>query len=136
EVHVILSAKRLDQIDLGLEGRTSIASVGTEQRGILEALRPDPNDHRARAAPRRRQTPAYFVWDPDVADWQLHGVALDGGRHEVHRGRTDEPGDEQVLRIAVQLRWRAYLLQGAGPHHRDPVAERHRLGLVVGDVDR
>ena len=28
------------------------------------------------------------------------------------------------------------LLQHAAPHHGDAVAHRHRLGLVVGDVDR
>ena len=58
------------------------------------------------------------------------------GRQEVHRRRADEAGDEQVVGTVVQLHRGADLLQHAGAHDRDPVAERQRLGLVVGDVDR
>ena len=66
----------------------------------------------------------------------LHGVALDLAREEVHRRRADESGHEQVVRVRVQLGRRADLLELAGAHDRDPVAKRHRLGLVVRDVDR
>ncbi len=63
----------------------------------------------------------------------------DGKTHtsEVHRRRADETGHEQVVRVCRRgsLR-RADLLDRAAAHHHDPVAERHRLGLVVGDVDR
>ena len=74
--------------------------------------------------------------DVDLADRQLRLAAAELRRHEVHRRRADEAGDEEVLRLLVELRRRADLLQDPGPHHRDPVAEGHRLGLVVGDVDR
>ena len=37
--------------------------------------------------------------------------------------------------MQVDLGGRADLLQDALVHHRDPVGERHRLDLVVGDVD-
>ena len=70
-----------------------------------------------------------------LADRQLHLAAAQFRRHEVHRRRADEAGDEEVDRLLVEFGRRADLLQGAGPHHRDPVAEGHRLGLVVGDVD-
>ena len=50
-------------------------------------------------------------------------------------GEPMKPGDEQVLRIRVEVGRRADLLQHAGANHRHAVAERHRLGLVVGHVD-
>ena len=56
-------------------------------------------------------------------------------RHEVHARGADEPGHEQVRRVVVQLHRRADLLKHAAEHDRHAIAERHRLGLVVGDVD-
>ena len=38
--------------------------------------------------------------------------------------------------MAVQGGRRPDLLEHPGAHHRDPVTQSHRLGLVVGDVDR
>ena len=54
---------------------------------------------------------------------------------EVHRGRADERGDEEVLRPAVERLRRVDLLDASVAHHRDALAERHRLDLVVGHVD-
>ena len=51
-------------------------------------------------------------------------------------GRADELGDEEVHRPLVEILRRAHLLEVAVPHHRDAVAERHRLDLVVRHVDR
>ena len=47
-----------------------------------------------------------------------------------------KPGDEEVLRPVVEALRRVDLLQDALVHHRDAVAHRHRLDLVVRDVDR
>ena len=58
------------------------------------------------------------------------------GRHEVHRRRADEAGHEDVHRPGVELLGRPDLLEDAQAHDRDPVAHRHRLDLVVRDVDR
>ena len=55
---------------------------------------------------------------------------------QVHRRRADEPGDERVRRPLVQRPRRVALLQPPVLEHGDAVPERHRLGLVVGDVDR
>ena len=63
-------------------------------------------------------------------------LLLDLRLDEVHRRTPDEARDEQVLRVAVELLRRVHLLQLAFPHHRDVVSHRHRLGLVVRDVDR
>ena len=46
-----------------------------------------------------------------------------------------KPGDEPVGRAVVELERRADLLDPAVLHDHDPVAERHRLDLVVRDVD-
>ena len=62
-------------------------------------------------------------------------VAVELGLDEVHRGRADERGDEEVRRLAVERLRTIDLLHGAGAHHRDARAERHRLDLVVRDVD-
>src|SRR5205823_12235948 len=45
-------------------------------------------------------------------------------------------GDELVRRLPVQLERLADLLDPAVLHDDDPIAERHRLDLVVGHVDR
>ena len=58
-----------------------------------------------------------------------------GGRQEVHRRRADEGGDELVLRAVVEVERRADLRDAAAVEHDDAVGQRHRLDLVVGDVD-
>ena len=54
-------------------------------------------------------------------------------RHQV--GNADEAGDEGGGRAVVDLLRLRHLLDPAAVHHRDPVAHRQRLLLVVGDVD-
>ena len=50
--------------------------------------------------------------------------------------RPDELGDERGARAVVELGRRRDLLEPAGRHHADPVAERQRLLLVVGHEQR
>jgi hypothetical protein len=71
----------------------------------------------------------------DVAEGGAQVAVLQGAGQEVHRRRADGAGHEQVARPLVQLLRGADLLDDAGAHDRDPVAEGHGLGLVVGDVD-
>ena len=56
---------------------------------------------------------------------------------EVHRRRADERGDEHVVGLVVE-RPRVAPTCWSMPvaEHGHPVAHRHRLDLVVGDVDR
>ena len=54
---------------------------------------------------------------------------------EIHLRRADEAGDEVVRRRVVELHRRADLLDLAGVEHDDLVGQRHRLDLVVGDID-
>ena len=62
-------------------------------------------------------------------------IPLNRGGEEVHRRRPDETRDEQVHRLLVQFTRGGALLQHPSFQHRDPVPQRHGLGLVVGDVD-
>ena len=56
--------------------------------------------------------------------------------HHVHRRRTDESGDEQVRGMVIEVLRNVDLLQDPLADHGDPVAHRHRLDLVVRDVQR
>ena len=88
--------------------------------------------------PRRRSAWAAgtSISKPGVLGRQA-AVAV-GHRHggEIHRRRADEAGDEPVGRLVVELERLADLLHPAVAHDDDAVAQRHRLDLVVGDVDR
>ena len=54
---------------------------------------------------------------------------------EVHLGRADEAGHEQVGGLVGAPPGGADLLDEAVLHDDDAVAQGHGLGLVVGDVD-
>ena len=49
--------------------------------------------------------------------------------------RADEAGNEWVGRLIVKLARRANLLNEAVAQDDDAVGQRHRLNLIVGDVD-
>ena len=61
-------------------------------------------------------------------------VASDQGAGELVGG-AGEIGDEQVGRPIIDLIRRAHLQQLAVAHHADAVAEHHRLGLIVRDIE-
>ena len=60
---------------------------------------------------------------------------LDRDIEEVHLRGADEARDKDVARLVVEVLRGVHLLDEAVLHDDDPVAHRHRLGLVVGDVD-
>ena len=97
----------------------------------LEAhlLGPDPDPHLLRRAAQGARL------DPgDGAVGQRHGVAAGDLRVE-QVADAQEAGDERRVRPLVELGRRADLLDPALVHHGDPVGHRHRLFLVVRDVD-
>ena len=55
---------------------------------------------------------------------------------EVHRRAADEARHERVGGTEVEALRRVDLLDLAPVENGDPLAERHRLGLVMRDVDR
>ena len=65
-----------------------------------------------------------------------HGAARTGReRQQVHRRRADEAGDERVRRAFVEIDRRRGLLDPAAVQQHDLVGHRHRLDLIVRDVD-
>ena len=103
---------------------------GREPR-LLEGLRAD-SEHDVR---RARGRPADCVErNAKLAEHDV--VPVDARLHEVHRRRADEGSDEEVAWLPVELLWRVDLEDPALTHHCDPLSERHRLHLVVGDVHR
>ena len=68
-------------------------------------------------------------------DDELAVTPVDARFEHVHRRAADEAGDEHVDRVVVQLLRRRHLLQLGLPHHGDAIPHRHRLDLVVRDVD-
>ena len=107
--------------------------LGRRERSVLERLGPDAEDHAIGAGLTR----------PPCSDRAERGTAriatspaVEVGLDEIHRRRADEPGDEEVARLLVENLRRVDLEDVAVSHHGDPLAERHRLDLVVRDVDR
>ena len=60
---------------------------------------------------------------------------LEHAGQQVHAGAAREPGHEDVGRAVVEVLGRRHLLEHPVVEHGDPVAHRHRLDLVVGDVE-
>ena len=89
----------------------------------------------SRPVPELLHLAAQPVAEPEVPEARAQLAVLERAGHEVHGRRPDEAGHEQVDGPLVELLRGARLLQHAGAHDRDPVAERQGLGLVVRDVD-
>ena len=110
------------------EHDAQLEDVVAELGGRLDRLRADA-DHDIAGVHRAPLHPELLrpERDPPVG----HAAA-----QQVHRRRPDEAGHEHVDRMLVQALWRVDLLEPPVAHHRDAVAHRHRLGLIVGDVQR
>ena len=120
--------------------RRSAGGVRLERR-ILEVLWTDAEDHGsalvAASAGRRSSiasSSARCCLPTSTARPPLARVTV--RLDHVHRRRADEAADEQVHGPVVQRLRIGDLLQLALPHDGDAVAHRHRLDLVVRDVDR
>src|SRR5919112_3975434 len=113
-------AQLLDDVDLD---RQPLALVH-EPPGLRAHTDRDVAVRLARRSPVDRDL---IVPDPDPA---LLAVRVE----EVHRGRADEAGDEQVPRLVVEIQRGVDLLEDAVLEDRDAVPHRHGLDLVVGDV--
>src|SRR5437588_4127320 len=57
-------------------------------------------------------------------------------RHQVHRRRADERSDEGGCGLLVDINRLADLLDLSAVHDHKNIGQRHRLELVMGDVDR
>ena len=110
------------------------------ERGVLDVLRADAEDHAPAhvAAERRPRGERLAVHVSPCAPKRRRAAVRRSSSAPTRfiAGRADELGDEQVGRLVVELLRRVDLLQEPVAHHGDAVAERHRLDLVVRDVDR
>jgi hypothetical protein len=97
----------------------------TELLDVLAEMR-TAREHRRRQRDRR----------PAQVDRRGGLAGIEPAPDEVHRRGADEAGDEQVLGTVVEPLGHVALLQAPVAHDRDAVAHRHRLGLVVRDVER
>ena len=90
-------------------------------------------------ADRARPVAAVACRHADALGPEPDGGGTEFGRRraadQVHLWRADEAGDEHVGRVAIQFQRRADLLDAAGVQHHDAVGQRHRLHLIVRDVD-
>src|SRR5512143_712965 len=125
-----LVAERLDHGDDDLERRARRPGL------LVEVLGPDAHDHaEAVVSGRAREQGRRGREDEPVAGQE--GPSLfDASLQAVDRRRPEEARDEKVLRAAVDVERRADLLEDPVVEDGDPVAQSHRLDLVVGDVDR
>ncbi len=110
-VHDRLGAERLDQND----GR--LQRLGLARLRKMQVLRADADGHVQPETGR-------LVRD-------VHQV----GRQEVHVRRADEARDEAVRGPVEELERGRHLLDPTVAQDDDAVGQRHRLDLVVGDVD-
>ena len=103
---------------LGDEVERLRAEAGDDAVGTLGRQRAQAARRQRDARPPEDGVP---VLEPELGD--------------VHARRADETGDEDVGRLLVEPQRGVALLEDPVPEHRHPVAHRHGLDLVVGDVD-
>ena len=109
-----------------------VLRAGCRRATVLPGIAPQARAGRGTSTVGRDREPAKPTEHGGPTD-----ASESAGLDQVHRRRADEAGDEQVGRArrrgpaASSTCCSTPLL-----HHRDPVAHRHRLDLVVGDVDR
>ena len=54
---------------------------------------------------------------------------------KVHRGRADKACNEFIIGVAVQIQRCPHLFDPPRAQHHDLVGQRHRLDLIMGDID-
>ena len=113
---------------------TSPSMTLTVSEGLAARSRgPDARDDRLRAV----KVKAFAINEerrPIAARFQLASVRIDF--KEVHCRRADEGGDELTVRPVEDFAWRADLFDQAVAQKDNAVGERHRLELVMSDIDR
>src|SRR5918996_4390055 len=129
-VDELLAAEVLDDVHLGREAHRVIFSAVRQH----DVFRPEADEH-VRAVGTGVGRAGLVAREHQLGAAEDEVLALGRRGREVHGRRADEPGDEDVHRVVVELLRRAHLLEEAVAHHRDAVAHRHRFDLVVGDVD-
>src|SRR5579883_43074 len=130
------AAERLDEVDPGGEGRPGrrLGHLGA----VEDVLRADAHHHVATGVAIDQAGTLGRNPENEVLafDEQLIVPRDQLALEQVHRRTADEPRDEEIRRVIVERVGAPELLEAASVEHTDPVAEGHRLLLVVVDVDR
>ena len=139
EVHEHLGSERLREI-AGCANAPVRRRIRLERR-VLDVLGAHPEqDGAANVVLQARPGADDGVGDGQAMSAEGHGqravLPSKLGLDQVDRRRADEARYELVHRALVERLRRRNLLQLAVEHDRDAVAQRHRLDLVVGDVER
>ena len=128
----------VDDLLLGAEGAVDVG-VGPElldrlHRHLEPVLAVCGDDQRLRAEPEHDPL-GLHPGDRDTRPGQERVAVVDRSLVEVHRGGADEARDEHVRRVREQPVGGVDLHQQAPVEHSHTIPHRHRLHLVVGDVD-
>ena len=127
---------------LDVPRRRRSAGVSGGERGVLEVLGPDAEDDLRAVvggeAPDALRASSASIASDCVADRRGEAAVapLERRLDHVHRRAADEAADEEVDGAVVERLRVGDLLELALAHDGDAVAHRHRLDLVVRDVDR
>ena len=118
--------RELDVVDVAFLAGVEAVAAGIEVVGAEAEGDPVAGGDAAAELARQRERDA-------VAEGEA--AVVDGGLAQVHRRRADEAGDVAGGGALEDLVGGAGLLDIAVAHDDDAVGQRHRLDLVVGDVD-
>jgi hypothetical protein len=133
QVEQDLGAQSLHDLYQGLETESRwIAAVGD-----LHILRANTHNHVVARIRRKPRTDlgGHIDGKPGIAGPQSAGPIRHVNRGKIHRRRADEAGDEAVDRRIVEFERFADLLHQAAAHDHHAIAKRHRLHLVVRDIN-
>lgn len=111
-----------------LDGHLEVAAT---QLSNQKVFRTDAHDDLHSGRLRGGQT---FQWY-HARKCEHQGVILAFCTDEIDGRRADETGNKGVGRVVVQVHRAANLLDLAAVEHNDPISQRYRLGLVMGDID-
>ena len=136
EEHHRLHAHRLGDLEHGIDIARLPVAVGL---AFGQVLRTQPEGETVAADVAAIASGARWRHRQHDVVAQAHAERFAGllqpAGQQVHGGRADEAGNEAGRRSMVEIVGRPDLLDAATVHHHHAVGERHRLDLVVGDVD-
>ena len=137
EIQIGLRAHELDDFYVYLNGGGSV--LLNELGIVVDVLRTDAHVYFLADALVALQLLKLLSGNLDlvIAEYRVNGAVLLGEANgeEVHLGRADESGNEQVGGIVVEVLGGVNLLDEAVLHNYDAGTHGHSFGLVVGYVD-
>ena len=140
QVEIRLRAHRLNNVNDSREAETEGLAFLARKCRDLEIFRSDAEDHLFPDKLPRGGTlgggKRYIDCTAfDLRKSDLLAVLFQSARDEIHRRAAEKAGYEKIYRVIVKGERSVVLLHDPLVHDHDPVAHRHRLDLVVRDVN-